>query len=255
MKRFFIFMIIITLSYPLLAQIEKMRDILDDVHAEVVDGKFTLRFFDALNGDVVADAKVGIKGIGEFTTDPGGKVLFDMQEDGQYYFTFSKQGYVTANYRFEVVANTIFFNRFSVTPRTELGAIRIVLDWDASPSDLDLHLIKEGSYHISYRNKVNSGDGAAQLDRDDTNSYGPETITIYRTDNDATYYCSVVDYSNLNKNSSALSKSKAVIRVYNNNELQETFYVPVGKNGFTWHVFRIFKGEISSIYMIEPVNE
>ena len=53
-----------------------------------------------------------------------------------------------AKYKFEVVAETIFFNRYTVSPVTKLGAIRIVLDWDRRPSDLDLHVIKEGSYHI-----------------------------------------------------------------------------------------------------------
>lgn len=255
MKRILILAIIAVLTYSLPAQIDKMRGVLEDVQTELNDGKFTLRFFDALTGDEVPDAKVNIKGIGEFTTDPGGKVLFDMQADGLYYFTFSKNGYVTANYRFEVVANTIFYNRFTVSPRTELGAVRIVLDWDRSPADLDLHLVKEGAYHISYRNMQNSGDGAARLDRDDTTGYGPETITIYRTDNQAVYTCYVMDYSNnANASSNDLSKSKATIRVYNNNELTHTFYVPVGKAGNLWQVFQINKGQVQGNFAIGRAN-
>ncbi len=60
----------------------------------------------------------------------------------------------------------------------KVGSIRIILDWDKSPNDLDAHLVKDGDYHISYRNKRVADDGAAQLDRDDMNGYGPETITI-----------------------------------------------------------------------------
>ncbi|MDO9633983.1 MAG: hypothetical protein Q7J05_02925 [Paludibacter sp.] len=255
MKRWFILTMITFIAYTATAQIDKMRGVLEDVQTEMHDGKFTLRFFDALTGDEVPDAAVDIKGIGTYTTDPGGKVQFEKQADGIYYFSFTKRGYITANYRFEVIANTIFYNRFTVSPRTELGAVRIVLDWDNSPADLDLHLIKDGSYHISYRNKQNSGDGAAQLDRDDTNGYGPETITIYRADNQGAYTCYVVDYTNSTKASAnALSKSKATVRVYNNNELTNTFYVPVGKVGNKWNVFKIFRGEVQGGFTIDRVN-
>ncbi len=255
MKRILIFTMIMTLSFAAKAQIDKMRGVLEDVQTEMHQEKFTLRFFDALTGDEVPDAQVSIKGIGDFTTDPGGKVLFDMQPDGLYYFAFTKKGYITANYRFEVVANTIFYNRFTVSPRTELGAVRIVLDWDRTPADLDLHLVKEGAYHISYRNMQNSGDGAARLDRDDTNGYGPETVTIYRADNQAVYTCYVIDYTNgTNASSSALSKSKATVRVYNNNELTHTFYVPVGKPGNKWNAFQIIRGEVQGVFTIGRAN-
>jgi hypothetical protein len=244
------------MPFVLQAQINKMKDILEDVQTEQNDGKFTLRFFDALTGVGVDDARVEIINQGEFVTDAAGRVLFDMLPEGIYYFKFSKKGYIAAQYKFEVVANTIFYNRFSVSPRTELGAVRIVLDWDQSPSDLDLHLIKEHAYHISYRNKINSGDGAAQLDRDDTDSYGPETITINKTDNEAVYYCSVVDYTNIARNNTnALSKSKAVVRVYNNNELADTFYVPLSGNGNNWQVFKISKGNITGIYQIQTITQ
>jgi len=256
MKKSGLFLIILLMPVLLQAQINKMKDILEDVQTEQNDGKFTLRFFDALTGNGVDDARIEIINQGEYTTDAAGKILFNMLPEGIYYFKFSKKGYIAAQYKFEVVANTIFFNRFTVSPRTELGAVRIVLDWDQSPADLDLHLIKAGAYHISYRNKINSGDGAAQLDRDDTDSYGPETITINRTDNEAVYFCSVVDYTNLSKsNSTALSKSKAVVRIYNNNELQDTFYVPLSKTGKNWQVFKITKGNITGLYQIDNITQ
>lgn len=255
MKRGLVLILLSVICYVANSQIDKMRDLLEDVQTEMHEDKFTLRFFDALTGDVVSDGVINIRDVGEFTTDPGGKILFEKQADGIYYFSFSKNGYITANYRFEVIANTIFYNRFTVSPRTELGAVRIVLDWDSSPSDLDLHLVKEGAYHISYRNMQSSGDGAARLDRDDTNGYGPETITIYRADKNAVYTCYVHDYTNTNRAlSNALSKSKAVVRVYNNNELTNTFYVPVGKTGNGWNVFKINRGEIEGGFTISSLN-
>ena len=226
-------------------QVKKMLDVLEDTQTEMNDGKFTLRFFDAKTGDVVSEAQISIQGVGDFTSDFTGKILFDKQKDAKYAFKFTKNGYISAVYEFEVIAETIFFNRFSVCPRTELGALRIVLDWDKSPADLDLHLVKQGDYHISYHNNLTSSDGSAQLDRDDQDGYGPETITINRTDNHATYSCYVHDYTHSTQNHSRyLSKSKAVVRVYNNNELTDTFYIPRDDAGNKWSVFQIIRGDI-----------
>lgn len=248
-----IWSIALLLIFPLCAygQYKKMQDVLEDTETETVDGKLTLRFFDANTGDPVSDAKITIEGVGNFTSDLSGKVLFDKQKDGKYTFQFIKKGYVSANYEFEIITETLFFNRYSVCPITELGALRIVLDWDKSPADLDLHLVKEGSYHISYHNSITTSDGSAQLDRDDQNGYGPETITINRTDNNAIYTCYVFDFTNRTKNHSFnLSRSKAVVRVYNNNVLTDTFYIPRDVAGNKWSVFQIRLGGVEDIMRV-----
>lgn len=230
------------------AQYKKMLDVLEDAETETVDGKLTLRFFDANTGDPVSDAKITIEGLGNFTSDLRGKVLFDKQKDGKYVFQFHKNGYVSATYEFEVIEETLFFNRYSVCPITELGALRIVLDWDKSPADLDLHLVKTGSYHISYHNSITTVDGSAQLDRDDQDGYGPETITINKTDNNAIYTCYVCDFTHSKKNHSrSLSGSKAIVRVYNNNVLTDTFYIPRDVTGNKWSVFQIRQGMVEDI--------
>jgi len=232
-----------------------MLDVLEDTETETNDGKLTLRFFDAKTGDPVNGATVSIQEAGDYTSDLSGKVLLDKLKDGKYTFRFSKQGYVSAVYEFEVITETIFFNRFSVCPKTELGALRIILDWGKSPADLDLHLVKEGGYHISYHNTIAAADGSAQLDRDDRDGYGPETITINRTDNDATYTCYVHDYTNSNKNNNRnLSHSKAVVRVYNNNELTDSFYIPKDGAGNKWSVFQIRNGRVEGLMRVGDGN-
>lgn len=229
-------------------QYNKMLDVLEDTDTETVDGKLAIRFFDAKTGNAVNDALVAIEGVGDFTTDLKGRVLIDKLKDGKYAFRFKKDGYVSAIYTFEVIAETIFFNRFSVCPVTELGALRIILDWDRSPADLDLHLVKEERYHISYQNSKAAGDGSAQLDRDDRDAYGPETITLNKTDNKATYTCYVHDFSHSSKNHSRdLSRSKAVVRVYNNNELTDTFFVLKDRTGNKWSVFQIRQGKVEGM--------
>jgi hypothetical protein len=245
MKKTIGLLFFLLLEVPAFSQYQKMLDVLEDTETEEQDGKFTLRFFNALNGEAVSDASVSVAEIGDFTSDPVGRVKFDIVKDGNYSFKFSKGGFISAVYSFEVVAGTIFNNRFSVCPRQELGATRIVLDWDRSPADLDLHLVKKNAYHISYRDKIKADDGSAWLDRDDTNGWGPETVSISQTDNGAKYSCFVHDYSNQNdERSSQLSKSKAVIWVYNNNELVKIYRVPTEQKGNTWLAFSIQNGSI-----------
>jgi hypothetical protein len=249
MKKYTILVLWMVCSITTFAQYQKMLGVLEDTETEMNEGKLTLHFSNALNGEAVPDAALSIPDVGDFTSDLDGKVLFDKIGDGVYPFTFSKDGFISAKYSFEVVAGTIFFNRFSVSPRMEMGCMRIVLDWGKKPADLDLHLVKEHAYHISYRNQIKSDDGTVVLDRDDTDGFGPETVTINQTDNQASYTCYVHDYSNMNAGKSdKLSQSKATLRVYNNNQLMETYTVPFGLTGNKWIVFQLNAGQIQSVH-------
>ena len=66
---------------------------------------------------------------------------------------------------------------YAISPvMRNLDGMRIVLNWGASPSDLDSHLVYPGN-HVYFSQKEGTD---ANLDVDDTDSYGPETITIER---------------------------------------------------------------------------
>ena len=221
----------------------RMMDVLEDEIILSEEGLMTLRFADAEDDKPVQNAKIEIINVGEYTTDIDGLVRFPMQEDGKYIFTFRKQGYITADYKFEVVAGMIYFNRFSVCKMMELGHVRIVLDWGSNPNDLDLHLEKVGKYHISYHHMRVSDDRTARLDRDDIDGNGPETITITDVDDNATYNCYVHDFSNRNNpTSNKLGKSKGRITIYNNNRLEYTIDVPNDTEGTRWDAFQIGNG-------------
>jgi hypothetical protein len=248
MKKLSGLLFLLLLSLSISAQYEKMVGVLDDVESEMNDGLFTLRFISATNGEAVPDAKISISNNGDFTTDISGKVQFKAVPDGTYSFNFSKNGFISAVYPFEVVAGSIFFNRFSVCPKFDLGKLRIVLEWGRTPEDLDLHLVKTNFYHISFRDKIRSDDGQAWLDRDDMNGWGPETVTINETDDHAVYTCFVQDYTNRDSDqSNKLSNSKAVVRVYNNSELLGSYLVPLGKSGNHWVVFKIKNSQIQDV--------
>lgn len=232
---------------PILAfsQYEKMIETMDDEMESLENGKLVLRFINAENGNPVEAAEVNIEGIGEYVTDMQGKVLLDSIADSKYAMHFRKGGFISATYQFEVVVGTIFYNRFSVSPVIDFGSLRIVLEWSKSPADLDLHLVKEGDYHISYQNMHISKDGAAKLDRDDLQGFGPETITIKAIDNNAAYTCYIKNFSDRNSpNSKELSRSKANIKVYGNNLLLKTYSIIPDQKGTCWMVFTILNGII-----------
>ncbi len=233
----------IFVAFSAFSQVDKMKDILDD---EMDSDNFTVRFYNALDGQPIKDGTVSIENIGEFKTDQEGKVKFPRMDDQVLLITFTADEYITTDVKTEVVAGTIFYNRISISPEMALENVRIILDWGRNPDDLDAHLTKDKKYHISYRNMKAADDGEARLDRDDRDSWGPETITIRETETDAYYEFWVHDFSNQSKdNSKKLSKSKAVIKIYANNELQYQVSVPEEGRGNSWHVFTIDDGIIN----------
>ncbi len=228
------------------AQVDRMKEQLEDETIAMDEGKLTLRFINALNGDAVKGADIKIKGIGEFESDARGRVLFPTPEkDGIYDVYFEKEGYIPCDLNFEVLLGSIFYNRFSVSPKIDVGTIRIVLDWDNKPDDLDAHFVKEGDYHISFHDMKATDDDMVILDRDDRDGWGPETITVKDLDDKAEYKYYVKDYTNRDKdNSKALSKSKATVKVYGEEGLLAQYKLEEKQKGNTWMVFRIRNGKI-----------
>ena len=146
------------------------------------------------------------------------------------------------------MAGTIWNNRFSISPLLEAGKLRIVLDWSDSPPDLDAHLVRQGAYHVSFRDKKSYLDQAF-LDRDAMTGFGPETVTIEKVDEGGRYLYAVHDYTNsANSAGPALGASKARVMVFNDRELAQTFIVPAGK-GNVWTVFEVAGG------VVRPINK
>jgi hypothetical protein len=211
------------------------------------DHRIGMCFASALDNTPIPGATVEIPGIGTFTTDGDGVISFPEQADGTFTLTVSKRGFITTPITFKVQLKTVIFNWYSISPELPDRDMRIVLEWGSSPSDLDLHLEKIGIYHISYQNMRDYSAEITKLDRDDTSSYGPETITLGKIDRNAVYHLFVRDYSNgRSTTSSALSQSGATIRVYSQNRLVNTFQVPAGQ-GTLWSVFRLERGGVTPV--------
>ncbi|KFC11270.1 TPR domain protein [Trabulsiella guamensis ATCC 49490] len=135
---------------------------------------------------------------------------------------------------------------------TGLDSMRVVLTWGAQPDDLDSHIIYQGN-HIYYEQK--EGDNG-NLDVDDTDSYGPETITLTARQQGQSYVYAIHDFTDRESpNSSRLSESQAKVFVYVGESLVRTYYVPQQKIGNLWTVFKITpSGDFVDINQIEGVN-
>jgi hypothetical protein len=229
-----------------LCQEKQFQEDKDDAYEEMSSGDLTLRFYNALTGVPIAGAVVELTDIGPLQTDEEGKVRFPApQEDAEYSFVFKASGYVTSELSFELMAGSIFQRRYSISPALDIRFLRIVLDWGSSPRDLDAHFVKEGGYHISYRNMKTLADGSGTLDRDAMTGYGPETITVKEVSRNASYRFFVHDYTNQRRTDSrALSGSKAMVKIFGEGKVLKTFRVPDSQVGTVWDVFQITNGRI-----------
>lgn len=160
---------------------------------------------------------------------------------GKYLLTVSKDGFAENTMNVTLLINDQMDKNLSLNPTSDdvidSDNFRVVLRWGETPRDLDSHLVgPEGDdlFHIFYRNKVAAN---ANLDVDDTTSYGPETVTVLRTE-PGVYSYYVHDYTNhWYSESTALSNSDAVVQIFSGNTLKYTIYIPKNNAGTLWHVF------------------
>jgi hypothetical protein len=173
------------------------------------------------------------------STNASGVYTFSGLGATTFTLTTSKSGYITNTQSVTLSAGENKEITVALSPELAAGEVRIVLTWGQSPSDLDSHLTGPGStgsrFHLYYSNKNPSGAGA-NLDVDDTSSYGPETVTISQR-YAGTYKYYVHDYSNKSSTtSSAMSQSGAKVEVYSGGSLVATYTVP-SRAGTLWYVF------------------
>lgn len=142
---------------------------------------------------------------------------------------------------------------YAISPVLQnLDGMRVVLSWGHTPPDLDSHTVYPGN-HIYFRNQQGND---ANLDVDDTDSYGPETITLQKKHFGETYVYAVHDFSNrASQLSHALSASQAKVFVYIGQSLVRTYYVPTNQPGNLWTVFRVNgSGELQDINRVSSTG-
>ncbi|PNR96823.1 carboxypeptidase regulatory-like domain-containing protein [Petrotoga sp. 9PWA.NaAc.5.4] len=199
---------------------------------------------DATNGQPINGATVKSGDISA-TTGADGKYTLNKVPTSNTTIQASKSGYIALSYPLSLAENEQKVVNFALSPALSANeTFRIVLTWGQDPRDLDSHLLVPTSdsnasqgYHIYYNNRgTNNSDQYpyAYLDIDDTTSFGPETVTIYRRLNQPYKY-----YVHHYAGTGQLNTSSAVVSIYNQNGLVKTYNVPSSGTGLYWYVFDI----------------
>ncbi|MEP6474237.1 MAG: carboxypeptidase regulatory-like domain-containing protein, partial [Gemmatimonadota bacterium] len=123
--------------------------------------------------------------------------------------------------------------------------VRVVLQWGATPPDLDAHLTGPDKatpgtrFHVYFSSQGSlEADPFAALDVDNTSGFGPETITITQQSS-GVYRYSVHDFSDDNLTTgSPLAASGARVDLYIHGVLVQQFFVP-NQPGTLWTVFEL----------------
>ncbi|MFT8823851.1 MAG: carboxypeptidase regulatory-like domain-containing protein, partial [Liquorilactobacillus satsumensis] len=178
---------------------------------------------------------------------PGGNYTMEMKKDG---YVVGYQNILATGHQDSNNQNGI------LTPSSSNYAYRIVLQWGENPNDLDSHLTGpmsdgNGRFHLYFRNKDYQDDGTdAELDVDDTTSYGPETVTIIKEMVSGTYTYAVHKYAG----GGELANSDATVKVYRGTNLVEEYNVP-NQSGNLWNVFQISNGQIQTINQMATIDD
>ncbi|KOA48447.1 hypothetical protein BAAM0483_08150 [Bifidobacterium animalis subsp. animalis MCC 0483] len=232
----------------------------DDEDGDKQEYRLSGTVTDAENGDVLAGARV------EIVADNGeGMIVFRhanaegkfsaQLDEGTYLLRVKQDGYV--EYLDTVKLNKDESLSIALTkPLTSNTEFRAVLTWGEYPYDEDSHLYgTDGSadpYHVYYADKDaydNQGNRVAWLDVDDTDSFGPETLT-FNVSPKGSYSYYVHNYSG----DAPLNTSSAKVVLYRGDELVKTYSIPANwSNQEIWEVFSIVNGEV--VDYVDPAGD
>ncbi len=191
-------------------------------------------------------------------SNSNGQYVFNEIPGGHYTIKMSKNGFITDSINVICLGGQSTGNQNgTLSPEISDDEWRIVLTWSENPDDLDSHLTGpdtgNGRFHIAYFNEEISfpeNQFSGNLDVDDRDGEGPETITLKNISN-GVYRYSVHDFSNKGETYSlALANSEARVIVFNGGRIVEEYNVP-NIDGTLWTVFEIENNQLNGINTME----
>ena len=213
-----------------------------------------------LNDSMVKDKVLGGVGIGVATTatgdfvvkgqtDAAGQFKVDLAP-GKYFVTYRMKAYVpierTATEigkQAQVITTTLSL-MMEATGIGDKRRVQIVLNWGSRPEqvkDVDSHLFcpcggKDAHVWFSEK-KHTAADHSAELDVDDMDWGGPETITLLDPPpGEYTYWV-----HNYTGGSTALGNSEVVVRVVFGDQVAGEYRLPVGVSSRAWRPFKLLE--------------
>lgn len=168
--------------------------------------------------------------------------------DGFHTMTVRADGFDLFVFSSLIIAEPMQFD-LSLSPTLTQADLRIVLNWGATPRDLDSHIRTPDGYHVYYSNRGDPANAPfTVLDHDDVDSFGPETITLVQR-RSGTYQYYIHNYSD----DAAITASGAVVRFYDGAGLLTSVEVPTTGDGLYWYVADI-DGETGRIDLVNRIQ-
>ncbi len=209
------------------------------------DGSYTI------NNVPVGTLKANFSATPTSGTAPLTVQFSDLSTEGMQTVTVSATGFTAySNNQVAIAAGSTTSLNISLSPTITGNTLRIVLNWGATPEDLDSHLLTPSiggsTYHVYFGDEGSATNPPyAILDHDETNGYGPETITISQFYTGRYKY-----YVHRYSSDASLTTSRAVVQIYGASGLLSTFQVPTTGSGDYWYVCDID----GATRAITPVN-
>lgn len=215
-------------------------------------GDFSGVVISAVTGEGVPDAVLDFKAREDSLNSASTKTKSDGSfsirlEVDVYEVTISAEDFMEETFEVEIEKDKNYSGeQFVISPDLGSGTARIVLEWGTEPKDLDSYLFGETDegvdVNVRFSNKI-CKDGEhqiAELDVDETNGYGPETITIY--DLNGVYRYTVADF----RRTQTMKEYGATVKVYLPNQSQPTV-ITIDPNEDVkdiWNVLELDHGEL-----------
>ena len=198
----------------------------------------------ALNGQTVPGVSVTLNGGATAVTTAQGQFTFTNVPVSTVAISAAAAGFNSYFNGFALTVVPTNVISFAMSPAiANTNTMRLVLNWGASPSDLDSHLetpvIGATNYHVYFGDRGSlSFDPFASLDVDDVTGFGPETITITNFFT-GTYHYYVHNFSGFFGGGQTLAGCGATAQLYTSTGLAAAVQVPATGVGDYWYVARI----------------
>lgn len=204
------------------------------------------------NALIEADG-INYSGITTASSDTNGNFTIPVRQSSSLY-VMAQSGNKSSNAEKVLSNSTTLTMPQCLVVSTQNNSMTMKLTWGEYPRDVDSHLLTPNGEHIYYANKGNLiSNPAANLDVDDTTSFGPEVTTIRRLQV-GTYHYGIYNYSGT---TTPTNMKTSPIRVeVQGAKIESRIITPSqddGNNGF-WHAFDVIVDNNCNI-TYRPINK
>jgi len=194
-------------------------------------------------GAYVAADGVDYTGTSSAYTDANGNFVLPMRLGSVAIATGVSNGLLTNTLRVGPYSVDTTLTACLALGQTGAG-ITMKLTWGALPSDLDSHLFAPNGSHVYYSSKGSLISAPfANLDVDDTSSYGPEVVTVTRL-MVGTYKYSVYNYSGFSRG--PLASSGARVELNMPGRTPELFAPPASGESISTDWWNLFEFDVDA---------